>query len=307
MKYVKITFLSFCALFTALPIQAGFKDTFIRALPKVAIGASGYLSVSPLLQYHNNKRTLEAYAQKNADPAATLRANMMFKEHGVLRANEQIPVVKGKEYACVHDTYITIPSEPDSPHAIFDYTTTMLHEKDHFDDRIVLWRSIINSGFMMTSWASICLATKKIVPAECPIIKSIYFATSPVWGIWPSLPVMYYLACSDERKADNYAIKHSLYPERLKAQARAFRHLHDQEWSAIEMLAADPDAGFDMPNRPFLAAAIKTLPSAMHPKALSLMRYIERIPDTHPFDLERAEYFKKAAQELRKKQQGKKS
>lgn len=81
---------SLCALITTLQAQAGFKDKLIRATTSSCV--SGAIS---LATYTGINRYYAHYAQKNADPAATARANALFKEHGILQ-NKQVPIVLGR-------------------------------------------------------------------------------------------------------------------------------------------------------------------------------------------------------------------
>lgn len=276
MKRTTIILLFLCVLI-ALPAHAGFKDKFISTIKNAA--GSG---TAALITYAGINRYYAQYAQKNADPAATARANALFKEYGILQ-NKQVPVVLGKSpsaYASVTDAYIIVPKP--TPHsyfnfsspAEFDYITTMLHEAGHYANNHTLWTCIIAS-----TTAGAAQSFAKSLRGKSGLTLCCSFLSSQL------------VARKFERDADRYSIEHSRYPAHLEAQAKAFCSHHDQEQADIKAIEK------------------KISDLSLYPKTQTALRYllkasqiVHNIRDVHPSNLERAEYFKKAAAELRAKQ-----
>lgn len=189
------------------------------------------------------------------------------------------------DYACVVDAYITVPKQ--APRSWFswlslssqidlDYTTTMLHEAGHYANNHTMWAYIITAAASGAAFSfPKSLRGKAMIGSCCS--KLVYHLTSRKF----------------ERDADRYAIMHSKHPENLEMEAKAFRYHHEEFAKVIttleEKLSANED--LDPQMKRILHYTLKIAPIAL------------RIIDTHPPFLERAEYFEKAAEELRKKQQ----
>lgn len=289
-----VIILSLCTLIVALPIQAGFKDTFIRALPKVAIGASGYSFVD---FYHHQYKGYKFIRQNPSkygllpDQARSEWAKRVLDDHGVLdEHDENVYLVtdesenpEDRNWATINDLFIASPTDMNNQG---NPIVPLLHEYWHKINQDGLKEILTNGALSATGWFVGALALRKCSWSKAPTTlfdsisqTLIFYNFTQITGsslqhlAWP------YLSRKRERDADKFAIEKIKDPAYLINTAEFCKKKNAQRVESFN-------------NSPWYDKAYTT--------AYRLLFA------THPSPLERAEYFAKAAAELRAKQQGKK-
>lgn len=289
MNRLKITFLSFCALISALPAQAGFKDMLIRTLPQIALGASAtatmYSQVPGYLLVQKERALIEAKEYpRPLDPEKTAWASKVLIERGALRPDETQPIIssnfKNPDYWLnIHDTVIIMPKNSDAFEG--DLATMLSHERGH--GVLQHCKKAQKAALELTAYGWLSTAVPlslyglKRMPTTISnaLIKSlIFYGASYYSGKYARAIGVPFKLRQFEREADQFSIDHALHPDELAKQARWFRNLHNKEQQKLDTwqkrLLSDPK---------------------------------QILFGTHPSNLERAETFEKAAAELRTKQQ----
>ena len=277
MKHTKI-FVSLCTLI-ALPAQAGFKNRLLRTLPTLAIGASAYESLSsPIKSFLHYQNTVGK--PERVDQQATEWIEKTLRRYGALGPNEQQPAIWGDEWSNVKDTIITVPR---ALHSEGNPEIAALHERKHYISQDVFNRCITRITLAAAGWMLGFAPFMRTTFRQPPTFFDSFGKSIIVYEIPRAISTTAlafgdsYFSRQRERKADYFAIKHiGNRPDYLAEEALFYLDQH------IQFMAKNL-------GKPDWEITI-----------LNLLK-------DHPSHLERAEYFKKAAEELRKKQQSKKS
>jgi len=183
-------------------------------------------------------------------------------------------------YATYCGTLIEIPREPESITTIEKQgvpAVALLHEEKHRQNQDFKKRAIVTTTLYAVFWGlGTCIARKAIFAPSLTIYESLgrtvcasYIPTSFMGFL--GNPLIFAYNRHQERMADRFAVKYAKNPEELEQTAAHLQKKHAQSRDKNE-------------NIPPIAAKIRSL------------------VNTHPSELERAQYFQKAAAELRAKQ-----
>lgn len=291
MKNIKIILLSL-ALIT-LPAQAGFKDTLIRTLPKVALGASLCSTMYPSAMkgiVHQVIRR-DPTSRFPLDLEKSEWATSVLREHNLLGDGETILIgvdkyaaPEDREFISYNDSIITTPTDLN---AVGNPICRLIHEEWHRRNQDSLKSIRANATFTAAGWLfSTALLRKgpwsKIPPTLFDSIgrSLVFYYSTKFAGSCTSSLLFPHFSRYQERNADKFMMMHIKDPSNLEEEAQSLRKDHLKD---VQSLAHYPH---------YLRAYV-------HVDAL--------VFNTHPSNLERAEYFEKAAAELRAKQQSKQS
>lgn len=293
MNYSKITFLSFFALFLSLPAQAGFKDTLIRTLPKLALTASFGSTMYPsMMQYKTHlgmQRDFTQYGLSH-DPERSAWATTILREHGLLSDTETAILgideeasPQDRSWQSQNDSVITTPTDLN---ADGNPVCALIHEEWHRRNHDAIKRIIFTTLTNGAGWLATAALLRKGSWSKTPTLldsvgKSlVYYYGTHIGASSLTATALPPFQRYRERNADKFMMAHIKNPQDLSETAEFYNYRHEQYTDAVDKLPGYTQL--------YVAAYLGLF-------------------DTHPSNLERAEYFEKAAAELRTKQQSKKS
>lgn len=280
MKNTRIALLSLCALLNMAAHGMGIKNNLAYFLPKVALAASAYTVLSPFpkayLEYkkansYDKARPLTSSPLVQVNPQKSIKASEILSKHGALTDNEtqQVIIYNGSwdEY---FDVVITRPEES---HSEGDDICSLLNQRYQIINKHYQKGLHISLALNTLGWSAGALLVRKSFMRPASTItatlgKSIIAYCAPEISRGVAILLgLIPIARISTRNADQFVVEHVKNPDHLEEHAAAYRQRHEQSKNA----SAD------------------------------IMQLIK------PSDLSRAEYFEKAAEELRAKQQRKSS
>lgn len=282
----KKNLLLFLLIFPA-PLSAGFlKRSLYSALPRIVLATqvAKYIAlplVDGISKYKDVQKNIDIYA----DPGATEYVTNLLRERNVIKPHETVPARWGNRYAIYCGTLIEIPRNPESSEIIEEQGMPEIaipHEEGHrrnrdFEKGLIATTTLYAFFYGLGTF----VARKAIFAPSLTIYESLGRATcasyipSSIRGLLGN-PLVFAYSRHRERMADQCAIRHAKNPEELEQNAAYLQKKH-----ALYMIMDK--------NTPPTELKIKS------------------ITHTHPSDLERAQYFQRAADAMRARQKSTKS
>ena len=274
MKNIQITLLSLCALLNMAAHGMGIKNNLAYFLPKIALAASAYTVLSPFLTIYSLYNKAHSYDKTRPltsspfkiNPQKSITASQILSEHGALGNNETQQVVTYKGDWSEH--FDVVIAQPEESHSEGDDICWLLNQRYQIINKHYQKGLHISLALNALGWSAGTFVVKKsfMQPASTitgTLCKSIIAYCAPEISREVAILLgLIPIARISARNADQFVIEHVKNPDHLEEHAAAYRQRHEQSKNT----------------------------------SVDIMQLIK------PSDLSRAEYFEKAAEELRKKQ-----